>query len=251
MSSIIMHVENEVGFLLLNRPEACHALDCSMLQELLHIITHLNTRFILVTGSGEKAFCAGADIKKMAAMTSSECEAFISLGQQTLKTLESAPAITIAALNGLTLGGGLELALACDFIFAAKGIKIGLPEVGLGLIPGFGGTQRLTKYLGSRIAMEFILSAQIFDAEKALSMGLINGCLSQEELIPYCMEFCKKLHSLPREAQINAKKAILAFDSIAEENGYTLESKLFAECFNHPETKSHLDQFLKKKEKSS
>lgn len=254
MSSVIVHaVDKDTGLLMLNRPEAYNALDTDMLHILLNNVISLEKekRILIFTGSGEKAFCAGADVKKMSLMTSSEIKAFIALGQQTFRAIESSKTITIAALNGLAFGGGLELALSCDFIFAVSGIKMGLPELTLGLIPGFGGTQRLAKVLGKSHALEYIAGAKLFSSEEAHKMKLVHRCLPFDDLITQTLEFSRQFLKLPGYAQTNAKMAINNFGKVDYEKGFELESHLFYDCFINPERPGYFERFLNKKKDNS
>jgi enoyl-CoA hydratase len=173
--TLSFHVRDEVGILIINRPDKLNALNIQVLRELKGILTELKTasiRGLILTGEGEKAFIAGADIEEMGAMDSSEALAFSELGQLVTQGFESLPYPTIACVNGFALGGGFEMALSCDFILASKNAILGLPEVKLGLIPGFGGTQRLHKIVGERRAKEIIFSGRNIPADEAKTLGI-------------------------------------------------------------------------------
>ncbi len=245
MPSIITREEGEIGWITLHRPNVHNALNSEMLQEIYDISKNWEKqmRLIIVTGFGEKAFCAGADIREMAAMSPKESSIFTQLGHKTMATLEEGNPITVAMLNGFALGGGLELALSCDFIFAAQGIKVGLPEVGLGLIPGFGGTQRLPKRIGYAAALDWILTAKVGTSDEAQELGMFNGMVPKAELKEYVTHFSKKILELPRHAQIKAKKAIRS-------NDFALERTLFDECLHAPKTVACIEKFLSKKKES-
>jgi len=177
----LIHVEREdaVAVVTIDRQEAMNALDVATLTELRDRLRELagedETRAVILTGAGEKAFVAGADIKYMSGLGVDEAKHWGALGHETGRLLETMPKPTIAALNGFALGGGCELALACDIRYAASGAKLGQPEVNLGIIPGWGGTQRLARVCGLGIAKELIFTGRIVAAEEALRIGLVNG----------------------------------------------------------------------------
>ena len=161
--------EGHLGLLQLYRPDALNALNNQVLEELSSFFQKKSQeeslKVLIVTGSGTKAFCAGADVKEMQKMSHKEIMHLANLGHRVASSMEKAPFVTIAAINGFALGGGLEMALGCDFIYASKKAKLGLPELSLGLIPGFGGTQRLSRAIGTRLAKEMIFTGEIFSAE--------------------------------------------------------------------------------------
>src|SRR2546429_5490722 len=175
-----------VATLTLDRPKALNALDAATLRELARAIRELrrdeSVRAVVVTGAGEKAFSAGADIRAMAAMSAAEGHAYSRLGHEVLGRLEALPVPVVAAVNGIALGGGLELALACDLIVASEKARLGQPEINLGLIPGFGGTQRLVRRIGQTRARELIYLGHMVAAEEALRLGLVNRVVPHERL---------------------------------------------------------------------
>ncbi len=187
MDYLSFEQQGDIGVLRINRPQAHNALNSKLLQELSQWLKQDHSvKVLILTGQGEKAFIAGADIKEMASLDAAASQKFCALGQQVTLLLERASFVTIAAVNGFALGGGLEIALACDFIYAATSAKMGLPEVSLGLIPGFGGTQRLARAIGTRRAKELIMSGRKITADEALQMGLVNKVCHDHALIADC-----------------------------------------------------------------
>lgn len=173
--TLSFNISDEIGTLIINRPDKLNALNIQVLRELKGALTELKTapiRGLILTGEGEKAFIAGADITEMKPMETGEASAFSELGQLVTLAFEALPYPTIACVNGFALGGGFEMALACDFIFASKSAVFGLPEVKLGLIPGFGGTQRLMKIVGERRAKEIIFSGRNINTDEAKNLGI-------------------------------------------------------------------------------
>ena len=180
----------DIGILRINRPDVHNALNLALLEEILNFLKikalEENCKAVILTGAGEKSFIAGADIKEMNGFSSLQMLRFCELGQEVTFALETAPFLTIAAINGYALGGGLEMALACDFIYASNNAKMGSPEVKLGIIPGFGGTQRLSRAIGSRKAKELIMSGRTILPEEALEMAIVNKICPEETLLREC-----------------------------------------------------------------
>src|SRR5215510_8888244 len=185
--NLIVAHEGAVATVTVNRPKALNALNTKVVTELLELSTELetnpNVRTVVLTGSGDKAFVAGADISEMAEMRPREARHFSELGGALMTALETSDKPWIAAVNGFALGGGCELALACDFIYAARGAKIGQPEVTLGIIPGFGGTQRLMRRVGIAKAKEMIFTGDMVDADEALRIGLVDLVVERPDLL--------------------------------------------------------------------
>jgi enoyl-CoA hydratase len=202
---------------------------------------------IILTGSGEKAFVAGADISEFADFSVKEGGKLSAKGQKLLfDFVENLSTPVIAAVNGFALGGGLELAMACHFRIAGHNARMGLPEVSLGVIPGYGGTQRLPQLIGKGRAMELIMTAGMIDVERALDYGLVNHVVSQEELLPYCKKIAGKITNNSSVAIAYAIKAINAgFKNNA--NGYKTEIEAFGECFGTADFKEGTSAFLKKR----
>jgi enoyl-CoA hydratase len=195
--NIKIEIEDGVALLTINRSKALNSLDLRTLDELGSGMDTLSineeVKVIIITGEGEKAFIAGADIKEMANMDPIEAEAFSRIGQSVFNQLEKSTKPVIAAVNGFSLGGGCELALACHVRIASENAKFGQPEVKLGLIPGFGGTQRLPRLVGRGPAFEIILSGEMISANKALEIGLVNRVVPADELISACRELARQI----------------------------------------------------------
>lgn len=241
---------HHIGILRINRPEALNALNLAVLLELRSFLENTvrqeKLKAIILTGTGDKAFISGADIREMQKMNSTEISEFCRLGQHVADMLETAPYLTIAAINGYALGGGLEMALACDFIYANKNSKIGLPEVSLGLIPGFGGTQRLQSAVGIRMAKELIMSGKTISAEFGKEIGIINQLCEPEELISKSREIAEKVISHSFTAVMQAKRAINFGSQMKFESALELERNMFAACFETKERREAMTAFLEK-----
>lgn len=185
--NIIDETSGSICTITINRPEVLNALDTMTLRELTDAVEKTggdkSVRVIILTGSGEKAFVSGADIAAMSKMTEGEADEFATAGHGLMNAIASCPRPVIAAVNGFALGGGMELILACDIAYAGENAKFGLPEVKLGLYPGFGGTQRLTRLVGQMKAMELILSGRVIDSKKALEWGIVNRVIPAAELM--------------------------------------------------------------------
>ena len=197
--NLILDVQGGIARLTINRPKVLNALNEATLREIRAAFASLKedpaVGVVIVTGSGEKAFVAGADINELAVMTPLQGEASSKLGQATLREIELLGKPVIAAIHGFALGGGCELALACHMRFASENAKLGLPEVGLGIIPGYGGTQRLPRIVGLGHALELITTARMIDAAEALRIGLVNRVYRQAELIPACEKIAGEILS--------------------------------------------------------
>ncbi|HEX4622717.1 MAG TPA: enoyl-CoA hydratase-related protein, partial [Myxococcaceae bacterium] len=195
--NIRLELEDALAVLTVDRPKALNALNTRTLQELDDALRSVagnpQLRALIVTGAGEKAFVAGADIAEMAAYTPAEARAFSGLGHRVFHAMESLSVPTLAAVNGFALGGGCELALCCDLIYAAEKARFGLPEVGLAVIPGFGGTQRLTRTVGRMRAKEMIFSGEMIDAAKAREVGLALEVVPGDKLLEHCRAVASKL----------------------------------------------------------
>jgi enoyl-CoA hydratase len=244
-------VANQIGILRINRPDVLNAINSRTLEELLQFLQHNaiedGCKALILTGAGEKSFIAGADIKEMQEMTAIEMLKFCQLGQQVTLALEQAPFLTIAAVNGYALGGGLEMALACDFIYASKNVKMGAPEVSLGIIPGFGGTQRLTRVVGSRLAKELIMTGQTFLSDEAHAMGIVNKLFSSDALLPACLETANAIIKHSFTAIMQAKRAIAAASEMPLPEALELERNMCALCFTTEEHAQEMASFLEKR----
>ncbi|WP_139957625.1 enoyl-CoA hydratase/isomerase family protein [Flavicella sediminum] len=245
------NLNEKVVLLTVNRPKKLNALDNLTIAELHQALVALENdatcRVLVITGSGEKAFVAGADIAEFSNFTSKEGAELARKGQDTLfDFIENYSKPVIAAVNGFALGGGLELAMACHFRYASENAKLGLPEVSLGLIPGYGGTQRLPQLVGKGRAMELILSGNMIAAEVALTYGLVNKVVAQEQLISSCLEIANKI---TQNAPNSMKAAISAINAGFSEgmNGYDSEIEIFGSCFGTEDFKEGTTAFLEKR----
>jgi len=208
-----------------------------------------DVRVWILTGSG-RTFLAGADIRQMAQLDPDAARDFSRLGNGALTALAAAPAVTIAAVNGAALGGGCELAMACDLRVMAEGARIGLPETTLGVVPGWGGTQRLARLIGVGRAKEMIFTSRTLDADEALAVGLVNQAVPSGEAPSAARELARRVLAMGPKAVSLAKQAVdlgLATDLPA---GIEIETEHFAECFGHPEAKEGLTAFLEKRKPS-
>jgi len=250
--NIYIEEENQLAIVTINRPKKLNALNRRTIEELHVAFKELEEdpgiRAIILTGKGEKAFVAGADISEFAQFSVKEGRQLAALGQKNLFDLvENLSTPVLAAINGFALGGGLELAMACHFRLASSGAKMGLPEVSLGVIPGYGGTQRLPQLVGKGRALEMILTAGMIDADKALSYGLVNYVAAPEELLPLSVKIAGRISKNSPVAIKGAIKAINAgfrFDA----DGYAVEIDAFGHCFGSEDFKVGTSAFLDKRQ---
>lgn len=242
-------VENKIATVIINRPKALNALNKSTIEELSNAFGELEkdekVRVILLTGSGDKAFVAGADIKEFKDFDSTQGENLARKGQEILfNKVENLSKPVIACVNGYALGGGLELAMSCHFRIASDNAKLGLPEVTLGLIPGYGGTQRLPKLIGKGRAMQAIMTAKMFSAEKAEQIGLVNEVTTSDNLINRAKEIAK---SITFNSSTAISKAILAINNSDTDKGFEIEIKSFGELFDSEDFKEGTSAFMEKR----
>lgn len=249
--NILIAKENNIATITINRPTKLNALNTITIQELHHAFGELEknyeTRVIILTGSGEKAFVAGADIAEFSEFSVEEGVQLAAQRQDTLfNFVENLRVPVIAAINGFALGGGLELAMACHIRVASDTAKMGLPEVSLGVIPGYGGTQRLPQLIGKGRALEMILTAGMVTAEEAYRTGLVNHVVGQEDLIPYCNEIAQKII---KNSPVAISMAINAVNANYKEgeNGFETEIKSFGKCFGTVDFKEGTKAFLEKR----
>jgi enoyl-CoA hydratase len=250
-NNILTEYSNGVTTIIINRPKKLNALNQETINELHHAFKEADldegTKVIIITGSGEKAFVAGADISEFADYSVEEGEYLAANGQKILfNFVEHLSTPVIAAVNGFALGGGLELAMACHFRVASDNAKMGLPEVSLGVIPGYGGTQRLTQLVGKGRAMELIMTAGMIDANKALSYGLVNHVTTQEALLPLCKKIA---HKIAQNSSVAISAAIKAVNANFQEgvNGYDVEIKEFGKSFGTEDFAEGTTAFLEKR----
>ncbi|WP_163996541.1 enoyl-CoA hydratase-related protein [Pyxidicoccus caerfyrddinensis] len=247
--NIRLEQDGAVATLFIDRPKALNALNSKTLQEMEAALGSIgaDVRVLIVTGGGEKAFVAGADIAEMAALSETQAQEFGALGHRVMAALEALPIPTIAAVNGFALGGGCELALACDFIYASEKAKLGLPEVGLGVIPGFGGTQRLTRAVGRARAKELIFTGERIDAAKAKEMGLVLEVFAPEALLPHCREVAAKMLKNGPLAIAKAKRVIEAGADQDLRVANEMERKTFGELFGSADQREGMKAFMEKR----
>jgi enoyl-CoA hydratase len=243
--------EGAVGILTINRPQALNALNAKVISELSafthDIKAHADVRCLIVTGAGEKSFVAGADIKEMTARPASEGQHMAAEGQRVFTALEDLPIPTIAAVNGFALGGGLELAMSCDFIIASKTAKLGLPEVSLGLIPGYGGTQRLARFIGKSLARMMVLTGDLYSAEQCEKWGLVAMTTEPADLLPTCLKIANKISERSPRALALAKEAIRRGTDVAQNEGMKIEAELFHAAFNSQDKIEGTTAFVEKR----
>ncbi len=248
---ILSEVKENILYITINRAQKLNALNKEVLVELADAIRFATNeeevRGVLITGAGEKAFVAGADISEFQNYTLAEGKDLAKKGQQNVfDAIENCPKPVVAAINGFALGGGLELAMACHIRIASDNAKLGLPEVTLGLIPGYGGTQRLTRLIGKGRAIEMITTADMITAEKAATIGLVNEVVPQAELLAKAEEILNKIKQRAPLAVASAIKAINA--SLNKEvNGFETEIEEFGNCFQTADFKEGVTAFLEKR----
>jgi enoyl-CoA hydratase len=244
--------EGHVGLLIIQRPQALNALNAQVLEELStfakDISSNKEIRALVITGSGEKAFVAGADIKAMASMTPKEAQDFSTTAQAVFDNIAALPFAVIAAVNGFALGGGCELALACDIIIASEKAKFGLPEVTLGLLPSFGGTQRLPRAVGLFKAREMVFSGEFYSAQDCLNMGLVNRVTAPDQLLPEARKLAQTIASRAPIAVAKAKQSISKGYELHIKDGLQQEAELFGELFNTQDQKEGIDAFITKRQ---
>lgn len=245
--------DNGVWFLTLNRPEALNALNGPLLNEMADALRQLSemdfdhAKALVITGAGTKAFVAGADIKEMTDMSPEQAYEFAQKGQSIFQELNLLKIPVIAAVNGFALGGGCELALGCDFIIASDNAKFGLPEVSLGLIPGFGGTVRLMQAVGIRKAKELIFSGDMISADEAKKIGLVSEVVPQSELMVTVEKKLTAILSKSPLAVASSKKSILEAYNVEIDKALQNEAKVFSVLFSSEDTKEGTRAFMEKR----
>ncbi|WP_333627279.1 enoyl-CoA hydratase-related protein [Sphingobacterium siyangense] len=250
-SNLQYAIKNSIGYVIINREQQLNALNQETLDELQDIFKHFNSddhvRGIILTGAGHKAFAAGADIKEFMDLSVIQARWLSERGHIIFTDLiEASPKPVIAAINGYALGGGLEMALACHIRIASENAKMGLPEVSLGLIPGYGGTQRLPKLIGKGQAMQMILTGDMIDAQRAYELGLVNEVIAQDKLIARAEEILQKIFTRSRVAVTNAIAAINAAED-RQQNGNKVEMDAFGHLFGTEDFKEGVSAFLGKR----
>lgn len=252
MSDILLR-ERDGGTVVLtmNRPEKLNALNEALVRALHDAVVELDAdmsvRVVVLTGAGEKAFVAGADIAAMSEMSTTAAKAFADLGHSVGERLERAHFPVIAAVNGFALGGGCELALACDFVYASDKAKFGQPEVNLGVIPGFGGTQRLTRRVGIGRARELVYTGDTLDANEALRIGLVNAVVPAGELLAKVRDVAKKIESKGPLAIAQAKRLVYRGEDVPLAVANELEAQAFSALFGSLDQREGMKAFLEKR----
>ncbi len=247
--NILLQTEEKISIITINRPESLNALNAKTIQEISTALDQLNSdsscRAVIITGSGEKSFVAGADIKEFSDFGQEKAEELARNGQNSLfNKIETLSKPVIAAVNGFALGGGLELAMACHIRYASENAKLGLPEVTLGLIPGYGGTQRLPKLVGKGLANEIIFSAKMIPAQRAKEIGLVNDVFTIEELLTKTKELAK---TIANNSPMAISKAIQAVNLSDTDKGFETEIKFFGELFEMDDKKEGVSAFIEKR----
>jgi len=246
--NLIIERDGQIATITINRPKSLNALNSQVLRELAQAVRECaDQRAIILTGAGDRAFVAGADISEMAPMGPWQAREFSELGHVLTALIEDLPCAAIAAVNGYALGGGLELAVACDLIFASENAKMGLPEVSLGVTPGFGGTQRLVRLVGKLRAKEMIFTGDMVDAKRALEMGLVNAIVPRENLLAHCKAVAQKIAAKGPLAVARAKRLV--------ERGYDMplraanrqEAESFALLFDTDDRREGMRAFVEKR----
>jgi enoyl-CoA hydratase len=249
--NLLVEIVDGVATLTVNSPRTLNALNSEVLGELECALFELNldaaVKAVVLTGAGEKAFVAGADIKEMSSMSSFEGHQFGRKGQRVMLLIEKMTKPVIAAVNGYALGGGLELALACDFIYASAKAKVGFPEVTLGIMPGFGGTQNLARLIGPNRANELIFTGKIIDAAKAAAWGIVNEVFPPEELLAKAKEAAALIAGMGTLGVAYAKDAIANGLNMTKEDGFRYEAALFGVLFSTEDQKEGMGAFVEKR----
>lgn len=250
MEFITYEAEGQIGIITINRPKALNALNSTVLEELdktLDAVDLQTVRCLILTGAGEKSFVAGADIGEMSTLTKAEGEAFGKKGNDVFRKLETFPIPVIAAVNGFALGGGCEISMSCDIRICSENAVFGQPEVGLGITPGFGGTQRLARIVGTGKAKEMIYGARNIKAEEAYRIGLVNNVYPLEELMPAAKKLAATIARNAPIAVRNAKRAINEGLQVDMDQAVVIEEKLFGNCFETYDQKEGMAAFLEKR----
>lgn len=248
---LLVEKKDFIATVTVNREKALNALNPDVLKEIRECFTSLSedreVRVVMITGAGDKAFIAGADIAAMSQMGPAEALEFGKLGHAAMDAIDHCKKPVIAAVNGFCLGGGLELALACDFIYASEKAKIGLPEVNLGLFPGWGGTQRLSRLIGKGRAKEVIFSAKILSAQEAHEFGIVNRVCKPEELLSTARAIAAEIAKKGPIAVSLAKQVMNDGFDLPLSEGLNLEKNTFPKCFTTQDLKEGLAAFLGKR----
>lgn len=244
-------IEAGIAHVTINRPKALNALNQATIKDLEGVLDHIEqddtVKVVIYTGAGEKAFVAGGDISVMAPLNALEARAAAQRSQLLFNRIEMSPKISIAAVNGYALGGGCELAMACDLRIAADTAKLGQPEINLGILPGWGGTQRLPRLVGKGKAKELMLTGDMVDAEQACRIGLVNQVVPAAELTAAALELAQKIAGKPQVAVRLIKEAVENGLEMDASRAYAYEADLFGLCFATEDQKEGMAAFLEKR----
>jgi enoyl-CoA hydratase len=249
--NILFEVAEGIATITINRPKALNALNSDVMAELndasLKCKTDEAIKVVILTGAGEKSFVAGADISQMAELRPQQAMDFMEAGIETFRSFEVLPKPVIAAINGFALGGGVELAMSCDIRLASENARFGQPEILIGLIPGWGGTQRLARLVGMGRAKEYIMAGGQIDAKRAYEIGLVNQVYPLDQLIPEARKLAKKMEGLPGFALKMAKHAINFGYDVSMDTAMRLETQCCSQCFSTDDQKEGMKAFLEKR----
>ncbi len=254
MSFVNYETEGHIAIITINRPEALNALNEDVLKDLKAAFENVDQneiRAIILTGAGEKSFVAGADIAAMSTMTKQQGEVFGKFGNDIFRMIETFPIPVIAAINGFALGGGNELAMSCDIRICSENAMFGQPEVGLGITPGFGGTQRLARIIGVGKAKELVYGARNIKADEAYRLGLVNNVYPQDELLAAAKKLASIIAANAPIAVRNCKKAINDGLQVDMDKAIAIEEKLFGDCFETADQKEGMGAFLEKRKEKN
>jgi enoyl-CoA hydratase len=249
-TTLLTELENNIFIVTINRPDKLNALNKTVFDELDSVLNEIynnaSIRSVIITGSGAKAFVAGADISEFSSLTKEQAKSLSKRGQDIFFRIEHSPKPIVAAVNGFALGGGCELAMSCHFRVASDNAKFGQPEVNLGLIPGYGGTQRLTLLIGKGRSLELLMSGGMLDANGALQYGLVNYVVTPEELLNKSKSILSVINT---KAPLAVGGCIAAANAVFDEtkNGYEEEVNIFGECFDTQDKKEGVAAFLEKR----
>lgn len=250
MEFVTYEQEGFVGIVTINRPKALNALNSKVLEEIDEVFSNVNleeTRALILTGAGEKSFVAGADIGEMSTLTKEQGEAFGKKGNDVFRKIETFPIPVIAAVNGFALGGGCEISMSCDIRICSENAVFGQPEVGLGITPGFGGTQRLARIVGVGKAKEMIYAATNIKADEAYRIGLVNAVYPQTELMEMAKKLANKISKNAPIAVRACKKAINEGLDVDMDKAIAIEEKAFGSCFESEDQREGMNAFLEKR----
>ncbi len=247
--NILFVINNQIAYLTINRPEKLNALNSLTIKEIGEAvnagIASESVRLMVITGAGEKSFVAGADISEFEGLQEQQARQLALTGQNVFSAIENSPKPIIAAVNGFALGGGCELAMACHLRVASENAKFGLPEVKLGLIPAYGGTQRLTRLIGKSKALEMMMTTDMMGAQEAYQRGLVNYVVPSSELINKCNEIASRIL---QQAPLSIAGVIqCANKALTQQDGYSAEVEIFGTCFNTEDNKEGVAAFKEKR----